>query len=382
MIDNTLMVSCAILCRKEGMAEYFKKRCNHFALITVASRLSKNIEPKCELFSRGELVKSFKLRTFPDFLLGRSKYFVHIGYMVSIVYAALRLRRRFYLYIGEGHIYTLTGIFLRSLGICQRIIYSSGDYFTDVRSFQIIDKFISGRVDAIWSASTEMEKEREARVSRFKEGSVRLVMPLGIEVQHDSIKKNKLDKRNVLFIGNLQKHQGLDLFLDVMPGLLKKIPNLSLHVIGSGVYEENLKRKVKDLNLSGHVIFYGFVECEDKIKEIFSACSLGIALYNVQEAGFTRLSDPGKIKDYLSYSLPVLTTAVPQFSKEIIRRKAGWVVEYKEKSLKEKLLEIFSDPTTLKIYAQNARNLAEDYSWDKILDKVWGQTLKVWQGNE
>lgn len=379
MIDDILMVSCAILCRKEGMAKYFKKRCNRFALITVASRLSKSIEPKCELFSKGELVKSFKLIIFPGFLLDRNKYLVHIGYIISIIYAALRLRRRFYLYIGEGHIYTLTGIFLKFLGICKRVIYSSGDYFTDVKSFQIIDKFISGRVDAIWSASTEMEKERESMISRFKEGSVRLVMPLGVEIQYEAIKKNELDKRNVLFIGNLQKHQGLDLFLDVMPGLLKKIPDLSLHVIGSGIHEENLKRKVKDLNLGNQVTFYGFVQCEDKIKEIFSSCSLGIALYNAQEAGFTRLSDPGKIKDYLSYGLPVLTTAVPQFSEEILRRKAGWVVGYERASLRERLLEIFNDPTALKIRAQNARSLAEDYSWDKILDNVWEQTLKIWQ---
>ena len=75
-IPDTIMVSCAILCRKEGMAEYFRSRCENFALITVTSQLSKSVQPDCKLYHDGNLVASFSLIQLPNFLLRRSKYLV------------------------------------------------------------------------------------------------------------------------------------------------------------------------------------------------------------------------------------------------------------------------------------------------------------------
>jgi len=378
-IPDTFMVSCAILCKKEGMAEYFKKRCENFALITVIPKYSKGQKPKCEIFKNGELLKAFDLITIPDFISDKSKYFVHLGYIFSIIYATFKLRKRFELFIGEGHIYSSAGIILKYLGFFNKIIYSSGDYFVDVKSFQIIDKFLSKHVDAIWSASDRMCKERLKNIVTINPNGIQLTMPLGVEMKKNIIKENKLDTKNILFIGNIQEHQGLDLFIDSMPELIKKFPDMKLDVIGTGMHQNNIKEKVSKLDLTNYVTFHGFIECQDKTDEIFSKCVCGIALYIPELSGFTKLSDPGKIKDYLSAGLPVITTKVFNFSQEISKEKAGIVIDYNKDQLIKAVKTIVKDRKTLVSYSENAVKLAEKYEWDKILDQVYTKTNIFWK---
>ena len=378
-IPDTFMVSCAILCKKEGMAEYFKVRCENFVLITVIPKYSKDQKPKCEVFKNGKQVKSFNLITIPDFISNKSKYFVHLGYIFSIIYAAFKLRKRFELFIGEGHIYTSAGLILKSFGFFKKIIYSSGDYFVDVKSFQIIDKFLNKHVDAIWSASDRMCKERLKNAGEMKAKGIQLTMPLGVEMKRKIIKNNRLKTKNVLFIGNIQEHQGLDLFIDSMQKLIKLFPDIKLEVIGTGMHQNNIKKKVSKLNLVDYVTFHGFIECQDKTDEIFSKCVCGIALYIPELSGFTKLSDPGKIKDYLSAGLPVITTKVFNFSKEIKKCEAGEVIDYKEDQLIEAISKIIKNQSTLKTYSNKAVKLAEKYEWDKILNRVYTGTNSFWE---
>ncbi len=377
-IPDTFMVSCAILCKKEGMAEYFKKRCENFVLITVIPKYAKGQKPKCEIFESGNLINSFDLITIPDFVSDKSKYFVHLGYVFSIIYAAFKLRKRFELFIGEGHIYSSAGIILKYLGFFKKIIYSSGDYFVDVKSFQIIDKFLSKHVDAIWSASDRMCKERLKNVVIINPNGIQLTMPLGVEMKKNIIKENKLDTKNILFIGNIQEHQGLDLFIDSMPELIQKFPDMKLDVIGTGMHQNNIKEKVSKLDLINYVTFHGFIECQDKTDEIFSKCVCGIALYIPELSGFTKLSDPGKIKDYLSAGLPVITTKVFNFSKEIKKCEAGEVIDYDKDQLIESVSKILKNQSTLQSYSKKAVKLAEKYEWYKVLDKVYTQTSDFW----
>lgn len=378
-IPDTFMVSCAILCKKEGMAEYFKARTENFVLITVIPKYSKDQKPKCEVFRNGKLSKSFNLINMPAFLTDRNKYFVHLGYVISIIYAAFKLKKRYALFIGEGHIYSLAGVLLKPLGFFKKIIYSSGDYFVDVKSFQVIDKYLCKHVDAIWSASDRMCEERLNHVKNLNPKAIQTTMPLGVEIKNEIIKNNKFDTKNILFIGNIQEHQGLDLFIDSMPELLKKFPKLRLKVIGTGMHQNQIKEKVKSLKLNKHVDFYGFIECQNEANAIFEKCVCGIALYVPELSGFTKLSDPGKIKDYLSAGLPVITTKVFSFSSEISQSHAGIVIDYEKKQLIDAVSTILKNQKTTKKYSKNATKLATKYEWRKILDKVYSNTVEFWE---
>lgn len=67
-------------------------------------------------------------------------------------------------------------------------------------------------------------------------------------------KKYKLEKKIVLLsVGRLVKRKGVDQVLDVLPDVLKKIPNLEYLIIGKGDEINNYKLIINNLNLKDNV---------------------------------------------------------------------------------------------------------------------------------
>lgn len=53
--------------------------------------------------------------------------------------------------------------------------------------------------------------------------------------------------------------KGIDYFLDAIPKVLRHIKNIHFVVIGSGPYEQELKKKAERLHVQGNITFLGYV---------------------------------------------------------------------------------------------------------------------------
>lgn len=375
-IKSVIMVSCAVLCKKEGMAIYFKDRSIDFYLLNVIPRFLKNRNPICEQYKNGRLVNTFPVFSMPTCITNKLPSTSYIGYAIAIIQVFIKVHSSFELFIGEGHIYSFVGIAMKKIGLVRKIIYSSGDYFTNVKSFRLIDKEVSKHVDVIWCASELMLKEREKNLAGLKIAP-QVVMPLGIIMRNKNILEKKPDAKTILFMGNIQPHQGIDLMIEAFKEVRKTYPNTILEIIGRGPYMEEAQEKVSYANLSSHIVFHGFIDCQDKVDQIYQRSLVGMALYDPELSSFTKLSDPGKIKDYLSAGLPVITTNVFPFSSEIATSGAGVVVTYDKDSVVKALNRII-DQKNIGVFRKSAIKLAEKYLWDKVLDNTLEQTEKIW----
>lgn len=369
---SVIMVSCAVLCKKEGMANYFRYRCEDFYLLNVIPKFLKTRQPVCEHYKDGKLVDVFPVFSMPALITDKFPYASYIGYAIAIIQTFIKVPRKFELFIGEGHIYSLVGVLMKKLGRVKRIAYSSGDYFSDVRSFRMIDKIVSRNVDVIWCASDLMLKEREKNLKGVH-FAPQIVMPLGITMRDEVIGHKAVNPKTILFMGNIQPHQGIDLMLDSFLEVKKRYPDLVLEIIGKGLYMETAQHRVSDMDLSTSVVFHGFIDDDKKVDEIFKRSLVGMALYHPELSSFTKLSDPGKIKDYLSAGLPLITTNVFPFSKEIGESGAGVVVSYEKDSVVKALQNII-DPEKSKFFQEAAVKLANKYLWDLVLDRTMQQT--------
>jgi len=65
------------------------------------------------------------------------------------------------------------------------------------------------------------------------------------------------DEKWVVSVGRLISWKGMDTLIEIMPDLLKKIHNLKLKIVGDGPVIEDLRKKVKDLNLENSVELTG-----------------------------------------------------------------------------------------------------------------------------
>lgn len=373
---NVLLLTC-VVCRKEGVAEYFRKRAKTLLVYNIATRYSKGLFSTVSFYEQGKVVKAEKFKTFsvPQLIDKKIPYFSHLTYLWPIFLQVLFCGRKFDLCFAEGQLFTLVSYFLKKMGWVKRVIYSSGDYFTSVKIYQTIDAFVSPRVDAIWNATAVMSQRRQADLALNRPQQV---MPLGLELEMETISQRNFSRREIIHMGNLQERHGLNILAEVLPGVCQKYPDFHLHVVGSGPYRQEFEKRIQDQAVENFITFHGFISGKKELDEIFARVVLGLALYAPEKDTATSFTDPGKIKDYLSYGLPILTTRVPQIATEIEELSAGWVIEYEAQALEQKLMEVLSDLNFLKQTSEKSLVLARRYLWNNILDSVFDQTLETW----
>lgn len=125
-----------------------------------------------------------------------------------------------------------------------------------------------------------------------------LMRKLGIELQ-DIV---------LVFLGTTYEFSQLDLLIKRIPQVCKEMPNLKLMIIGAGELDQSIQAKIKEFGLQGRVICCGMIDYSELPKYLSLA---KLALLPFQINGITRDIIPIKILQYLSSSLPVVSTPLP-----------------------------------------------------------------------
>jgi glycosyltransferase involved in cell wall biosynthesis len=190
------------------------------------------------------------------------------------------------------------------------------------------------------------------------------IVPMGIWFQE--IKRapfHQVKKHSLVFIGHLTKKQGLQLVIQTVPEIIKKIPDFELVIFGQGEYQKTLKKLVKTKGLESKVKFRGHIKNLQKMQTLISQSACAIAPYSKGslQSNFTYYADPGKIKDYLAAGLPIILTPVPHNASQLQKAGCAIVCNYQTKALAKGVI---------KKYRQNALNFAQQYDWPKIYSRA------------
>ena len=139
----------------------------------------------------------------------------------------------------------------------------------------------------------------------------------------------------------------------------------AISIVGSrSAHDKYVKVSGKYLDA---VKFYGFIDKHDEIDRLVSRWKIGLATYIPTEWSEHYWGDPSKIKAYLANATPVITTAVPEFSKEVEKAKAGIVISYNKKDLFDAIEKVL---TSNKLYSVNALTLAKKFEYNKIYSEL------------
>ena len=324
-----------------------------------------------EFYKNGKLVRSGTAYhwIFPEQIL----------YLKDFIYTlkwCLSQKTTFDLFVGFGNLDSFAGLVLKLMGRTKRVIYYVIDYIPKRFSnkflnmiYHRIEKLAAENSDWTWNLSPRMIKERNRKWN--KKFPNQLVVPHGAHVNR--IKRLPLDRINsteILYMGTLFKKQGIQLVIQILPLIIKKIPSIQLTIIGKGPYEKELQQLTKEMNLDSHVSFLGYIENHKDMENRIAKAALAIALYDRRYDEFSYYSDPGKIKNYLGAGVPVVMTGVPYVAREVVKNKCGFIVQYSKKGLLDVLLKFFSDKKLMKEYRYNAVRFAKKYDWDRIFAKA------------
>lgn len=184
-----------------------------------------------------------------------------------------------------------------------------------------------------------------------------------------SIKKNlglSDEDKIILYQGNFNNGRGLQQMIETFSFLPK---NYHLVLIGYGVLEKTLKRKVLDLKLN-NVHFLGKVDYE-LLHSFTKTADLGVFLLESLNLS-KKFASANKIFEYMKAGIPFLTTNQPENVKIVNNYKCGVIINsISPPIVAEKVIDIFSKPKEYQIMSDNCvKGFIEKYNWKKEKTKL------------
>ncbi len=124
-----------------------------------------------------------------------------------------------------------------------------------------------------------------------------------------------LDGRFVIgFVGSLKPWHGVDLLIEAFDDFVKRAPEATLLIVGTGPQEGQLKSLVERLNLTRSVVFHGAV-AHDDVPALLQAVDVAVAPFQpVKDFYFS----PIKLFEYMASGACVIASNLGQIAEVIV----------------------------------------------------------------
>ena len=190
------------------------------------------------------------------------------------------------------------------------------------------------------------------------------IVPNGIDMEGIKAVQPSVNEGEVIFAGRLIREKNVDLLIDAMAIVKKRIPDVKCHITGDGPEKERLKGLAAKHALSENVVFTGFVDHEELISRMKSCKAL--VLPSLRE-GFGMV-----VMEAFACGLPVITVLHPRnAASEIVDGHTGILVRPDAAELADAIHLLLSDPALRTEKSISALKKAQEYDWNRI---VWQLT--------
>lgn len=141
-----------------------------------------------------------------------------------------------------------------------------------------------------------------------------------------AIAKRMLPERffNVLYIGGLGPHRGLDTAIKGIDLLKESFPEIHLHIVGGGNYSQTLVDMVQGMRLTDYVTIHGKVPFR-LVAPLMKAADLNIVPHNSTE--HTEHTIPHKLYQIMMMNTPLLVSSCAPLKRVITENNCGYIFE-------------------------------------------------------
>lgn len=303
--------------------------------------------------------------------------FLYIKDTVYTIYWAMKTRTKYQLIVALDPLNALAGLILRLLGKVDKVVYYSIDYFpTRFKNpimnqiYHSIDKIAVRFSDETWNLGKRMAKARaEGNNMRGNEYKKRqFYTPIGVWFTRIKRKPiNQFNNKKIVFVGHFVPYMGIDLVIKSLPKIIEKIPGLKFEITGMGEEITNWKKMAKDLGVEKHISYQNWIQDREKFHLYLSGAAIGLAPFNYRILDDkVKNADPGKIKDYTSSGLPVITTRAIYTWRDIEKFQCGVIVNYDVEEFAKTVIKLLTNRKLLLQYRRNALKYASQFDWEKL----------------
>jgi len=193
--------------------------------------------------------------------------------------------------------------------------------------------------------------------SRFSLKSSKIVIsPNGGELLDLDLPKQR--KRRVIYAGNFEPYEFVDLFIQAVSYILKKDKSVEVSNFGKGPDEKRLRNMSKKYGLPAS-IFKGFIQ-RDRLIPILMESSVGVVPTKKEYA------TPMKPFEYFSGGLPIVSIKGMWWTEVMERYHAGISSNFNGEEFAEAIFELL-DSTDFNRYVDGALEvIKKEYNWYNI----------------
>ncbi len=168
------------------------------------------------------------------------------------------------------------------------------------------------------------------------------------KIRPDTLLKKEDGTVVLMYVGNLERYQGIDLLIEGFSEASKRVSTVRLVVIGGAADDiEKYSRQVEGKGIQDKVIFAGPKPVAD----------LGLYLAQADILASPRIkgfNTPMKVYSYLDSGKPLLATHLPTHT-QVLDDRISYLVEPTVESMAEGIVALASDENLRSTLAQNAR---------------------------
>lgn len=193
------------------------------------------------------------------------------------------------------------------------------------------------------------------------------VIPNGIDDywHENSIERktfNKLNEVKLLFIGHIDKNKNLETVIRTCARLRDNGYDASLHVVGSGPFENRCKKLSQNVGIRDNIIFYGYINNKDKIASIMDVCDVFILPSFKETFGLVYI-------EAMSRGLPIIYTKGEGIDGFFCEGEVGFSVQpNKTNEITEQIIKIISNINRISL---NCIERSTAFNWSLIAEKYF-----------
>ena len=190
------------------------------------------------------------------------------------------------------------------------------------------------------------------------------IIPNGVDLS--LFRTVKKDPKKIAFTGAMYYHRGLDILLEAIPDVIKKIPDIKFILLGSGSEMNKLKKIVKDKKLEKSVEFTGWIN-RNEIPENISDASIGIGPLRLTDV--TKHALPIKVLEYMASSLAIIAIE-DTLPNDILKNGENGFFVKNSNELAQKIIELSQNHELCKKMGDNSKKMVVKFDWKNIINSI------------
>lgn len=348
--------------------EYFSKHTEKLVSFVVNPRL-KNRGNAIRLYKRGKLVGEKKIQLSENIFLYYLRWYItHIWILQKYFSENEKI------VVITFHPIALFGIRIQKL--FRRVIFAYwvGDYFPPVsivlRLYEQMKRYYNKKVDYGYYLSDTINRKMNGELlDTYNRKTVMWsIIPKNIK------RSLYTDRFTMLFVGVIKKNQGLEQIFD----FLKLHKQYAIKIVGycDDIAYKDFRKMIERNNIEEQVYFPNAFLLDKDLEILSKDCQVGIALYNTAKTGSTYYTDPGKVKTYAQFGLPIIMSDIPTVSKYIKQFKCGEIIGDDGKELGQALVKMKGKYIS---YKNGLKKFNSFFYYDTYFKKSFKNLEAVWK---